>query len=353
MNRRTTLAERLHAALLSIWYGGRRGGWLLPLALVFRLASALRRGLYRAGLLRAWRAPVAVVVVGNITVGGTGKTPLVLWLAAALRARGYRIGIVSRGFGGNRRDAHRVDADASAAQSGDEAVLMARRGLAPVVVGRSRREAIALLGHSVDAVICDDGLQHRALARDVEIAVVDGARGLGNGRLLPAGPLREGPWRLDEVDAVVVNGAGFEHAGALRMRLEAGDAISLADHSRRPLAAFRGAPVRAVAAIGHPERFFGLLRAAGLQVRGIALPDHADWQRADLDAPGSPLLMTEKDAVKSTGHIAADAWFLPVDAVFDPGDAGRLLACIEARLRPTVVRSAAPPVSPGGHAHRP
>lgn len=333
MNRRASLAERLHAALLRIWYGDGRGGWLLPLAHVFRLASALRRGLYRAGLLHRWRASVAVVVVGNISVGGTGKTPLVLWLAAALRDRGCRVGIVSRGFGGSRRDAHRVEADADAAQSGDEAVLMARRGVAPVVAGRCRRTAIALFGDSVDVVICDDGLQHLALARDVEIAVVDGARGLGNGRLLPAGPLREGSWRLDEVDAVVVNGAGFDRTGALRMRLEAGEAVALADGARRPLAAFRGTPLRAVAGIGHPQRFFALLRAAGLEPRERALPDHADWQRAGLDADGVTLLMTEKDAVKSRGRPAANAWYVPVEAIVEGADAAKLLECVERGLR--------------------
>lgn len=333
MSRRASLTAWLHAALLRVWYGGGRGGWLMPLAFGFGLASALRRSLYRAGLLRCWRAPVAVVVVGNISAGGTGKTPLVLWLAAALRDRGYRVGIVSRGFGGARRDAHRVGADADAAQSGDEAVLMARRGVAPVVVGRSRRAAIALLGDSVDVVICDDGLQHLALARDVEIAVVDGARGLGNGRLLPAGPLREGPWRLDEVDAVVVNGPGFDRAGALRMRLEAADAVSLASGARRPLASFRGTPLRAVAAIGHPQRFFALLRAAGLEPRERALPDHADWQRAGLDADGSPLLMTEKDAVKSRGCPAIDAWYVPVEAVVEGADGTKLLECVERGLR--------------------
>ncbi|MCC7198299.1 MAG: tetraacyldisaccharide 4'-kinase [Gammaproteobacteria bacterium] len=333
MSRRATLAEGLHAALLRVWYGDGRGHWLLPLALGFRAASALRRGLYRAGLLRTWRAPVPVIVVGNISVGGTGKTPLTLWLAAALGDRGHRVGIVSRGFGGSRRDVHRVGTDADAARSGDEAVLMARRDVAPVVAGRSRRAAIALLGNTVDVVICDDGLQHLALARDVEIAVVDGARGIGNGRLLPAGPLREGPWRLDAVDAVVVNGPGFERPGALRMRLEAGDAVSLAGDARRPLASFRGVPLRAVAGIGHPQRFFALLRAAGLEPRERALPDHADWQQAGLEADGVPVLMTEKDAVKSHGRRPVDAWYVPVEAVFEAADGEMLLNHIERGLR--------------------
>ncbi|MFO1378405.1 MAG: tetraacyldisaccharide 4'-kinase [Steroidobacteraceae bacterium] len=317
--------------LLGIWYG-EGGGWLRPLASVFGMTSAFRRALYRGGWLRSWRAPVPVVVVGNLTVGGTGKTPLVLWLVSALRARGWRVGIVSRGHGGSRRDAHLVDASADAAQSGDEAVLMARRGAGPVAVGRSRRSAVALLAGAVDVVLCDDGLQHYALARDVEIAVIDGLRGLGNGRLLPAGPLREGAWRLDTVDAVVVNGPGFERAGALRMRLEAGEAVALADGRRRPLAAFRVAPVRAVAAIGHPRRFFELLRAAGLEVHGQALPDHADWQRTGLGDDTGTLLMTEKDAVKSRGPVAADAWYVPVEAALDPAAGEALLARIDAAL---------------------
>jgi len=321
----------MHERLLGIWYG-EGGDWLRPLACVFGVASAFRRALYRGGWLRSWRAPVPVVVVGNLTVGGTGKTPLVLWLATALRTRGWRVGIVSRGHGGSRRDAHLVGASADAAESGDEAVLMARRGAGPVAAGRSRRAAVELLAGTVDVVLLDDGLQHYALARDVEIAVVDGLRGLGNGRLLPAGPLREGAWRLDAVDAVVVNGPGFERAGALRMRLEAGEAVALAGGRRRPLAAFRGAPVRAVAAIGHPRRFFDLLSAAGLEVHGQALPDHADWQRAGCAAAAGTLLMTEKDAVKSRRPVVPDAWYVPVEALFEPAAGEALLARIDEAL---------------------
>jgi tetraacyldisaccharide 4'-kinase len=333
MTRVATPGERMHDVLQRVWYGGGEGRWLRPIAALFGAASAVHRGLYRLGLLRARRARVPVVVVGNLAVGGTGKTPLVLWLASALYARGYRVGIVSRGYGGSRCRPHRVEASAEAAESGDEAVLMARRGVAPVVVGRSRTAAVALFGDTVDVVLCDDGLQHRALARDVEIAVVDGSRGLGNGRLLPAGPLREGSRRLDEVDAVVVNGRGFEWPGALRMHLAPGDAVSLRSGERRPLDTFRAATVQAVAAIGHPERFFSMLRARGLEVRGHALRDHADWQRAGLDSGAGPVLMTEKDAVKSRGVATGDTWYVPVEAVFDGMDGARLLERVERVLR--------------------
>jgi tetraacyldisaccharide 4'-kinase len=312
--------------LQRIWYGDRGGAWLLPLTALFALGTALRRQLYRSRLLPTRRARPLVVVIGNLSVGGTGKTPLTLWLAARLRERGLRVGIVSRGHGGRSGAARRVPVAASAAEFGDEPVLIARRRLCPVAVGYDRAAAVALLGDDVD------GLQHYALARDVEIAVVDGARGLGNGRLLPAGPLREGAWRLATVDAVVVNGAGFDHPGALRMELVPGEAVALGGGSRRPLTDFLAGRVHAVAAIGHPERFFALLRSRGLAVVPQPLPDHADWRRAGLGRGGETLLMTEKDAVKSRADGPADAWYVPVEACFAAADAARLLAVVDAAL---------------------
>lgn len=313
--------------LQRIWYGG-GGAWLLPLSALFALGTALRRRLHRAGLLRVRHAGPRVVVVGNLSVGGTGKTPLVLWLAAALLERGLRVGIAARGYGGSSTRARLVSPEASAAEVGDEPALMARRRLCPVAVGRDRAAAVAALGPDIDIAILDDGLQHYALARDVEIAVVDGARGLGNRRLLPAGPLREGPWRFATVDAVVVNGAGFEHPGALHMELVPGEAVALAGGSRRPLDDFLGRRVHAVAAIGNPGRFFALLRARGLEVVEHPLADHADWRRAGLGHGGETLLMTEKDAVKSPGDGRVDAWYVPVAARFAADDAQRLLECV-------------------------
>src|SRR5688572_271418 len=249
------MGKRLHDWFIETWYGDtRRGAWLLPLAALFAAAAAVRRGLYRTGLLRSYRSPRVVVVVGNLTVGGAGKTPLAMWLAGELLRRGLRVGIALRGYRGAHGDARRVEDGDSAEDAGDEAVMVRRRMAIPVAVGRERAAAVRLLEPDCDVIVCDDGLQHYSLARDVEIAVVDGMRGFGNGWRLPAGPLREATSHLDEVDAVVVNGAGWEREGALRMSLEPAAVVALADGSRRPLSDFAGREVVAAAAIGSPGR---------------------------------------------------------------------------------------------------
>jgi tetraacyldisaccharide 4'-kinase len=316
----------MHDWLLEIWYGGgRRGRWLQPLAWLFGRLVAMRRAAYRRRLLRRYRSPRPVVVIGNLSVGGTGKTPLVLWLASELTARGVRVGIASRGYRGTGGHARRVTEADDASRTGDEAVLLHRRLRVPLAVGASRVEAVRLLEPDCELILCDDGLQHYALERDVEIAVVDGARGLGNGCLLPAGPLREPRTRLDEVDAVVVHGAGFDWPGGLCMRLVPTDAVSLADGTRRPLAAFAGRKVDAIAAIGNPERFFAMLREYGLQADEHALPDHATIAPESLRrAISQPILMTEKDAVKCQGR-PLNAWYVEVEARVDgPAVAGLL-----------------------------
>ena len=316
----------MHDWLLETWYGGgRRGRWLQPLAWLFGGLAAMRRAAYRRRLLRRYRSPRPVVVVGNLSVGGTGKTPLVLWLAGELTARGLRVGIASRGYRGAGGQARRVTEPDDASHGGDEAMLMHRRLGVPVAVGARRVEAVRLLEPDCELILCDDGLQHYALERDVEIAVVDGARGLGNGRLLPAGPLREPRTRLDEVDVVVVHGAGFDWPGGLRMRLVPTDAVSLADGTRRPLVDFAGRKVDAIAAIGNPDRFFAMLREYGLQVDEQALPDHATIAPESLGrAAARPLLMTEKDAVKCQG-CPPNAWYVQVEARVDgPAAAGLL-----------------------------
>lgn len=320
-----------HAWVNRIWYGrAMPPWWLRPAGCAFGRVVALRRWLYRRGWLRRSQLPCAVVVVGNITVGGTGKTPLVAWLVRQLASRGYRPGIVTRGYRGRLDGVRLVTAGDDPAQVGDEAVLLARLTGVPVAAGRDRPAGARLLvAARCDVVVSDDGLQHYALGRDCEIAVVDGERRLGNGAQLPAGPLREPPSRLAEVDAVVVNGGPADAAGGVRMRLHGGQAVRLRDGERRPLASFAGSRAHAVAGIGNPERFFDLLRASGIVVIGHPLADHARLARADVDfGDGLPVLMTEKDAVKCRGHDTGQQWAVPVEAAFDPVDAAKLLGVV-------------------------
>jgi tetraacyldisaccharide 4'-kinase len=319
--------------LESIWWGGRAApAWLRALAVLFAAAVGARRAAYRRGWLASGAAGRPVVVVGNITVGGSGKTPLVVWLARQLSARGLRAGVVLRGYGGAGRGVRRVAATSDPLEAGDEAVLIARHAGVPVYVGRDRLAAArALVGLGVDLVLADDGLQHYRLQRQVEIAVLDARRSCGNGRLLPAGPLREPRARLASVSLVVQNGAGPPvQAGALTMSLVPAALRSLADTGQElPLAALAGQRVHAIAGIGDPERFFALLRAAGLQPICHGFHDHHVYRAGELDfGDALPVLMTEKDAVKCRQFARADRWYLPVDAAFSAADAHALLGRI-------------------------
>lgn len=304
------------------WY--RRTPWQLllwPVSQVFRLLSALRRLAYRAGWLPVWRAPVPVIVVGNISVGGTGKTPLVIWLASRLVQHGWHPGILSRGYRGDAAGAVEVLPDSDPAVVGDEPLLLARHTGCPVWVGRRRaKSAQALLAAhpDCDVLICDDGLQHYALARDIEIAVVDGRRRHGNGRLLPAGPLREPIGRLRRVDAVVVQG-GEPGPGEYPLRLAAAAFRNLCDPARTITAeALRQHDLHAVAGIGDPQRFFDALRALGLRFAEHAFPDHHPYGAGDLQFAGTPtLLMTEKDAVKCAAFARPEWWYLAVETEVD------------------------------------
>jgi tetraacyldisaccharide 4'-kinase len=321
-----TLAERLESA----WYGATRAPWWTgPLALLYGALTALRRGLYRIGVLRSVRLPVPVIVIGNLSVGGTGKTPLTIALSEALRKRGYTPGVVSRGYGGTQKEPMLLSDMPDPSRVGDEPCLI-RAGGTPVAVGRDRPAAARLLIEAgCDLVIADDGLQHYALARDLEICVIDGVRRFGNGRLLPAGPLREPMSRLQKVSYRVCNG-GVVAAGDIPMELRGGTVRALVDDHTRPLAEFAGQTVHAVAAIGHPVRFFASLRSQGLQVIEHPFPDHHAFVANDLlFGDDHPVLMTEKDAVKCRPFAQPHWWSVPVRAVLPPA----FFDDIEARLR--------------------
>lgn len=317
-----------------IWWGGRPAPWFLrALAGVFGWVVTARRTAYRRGWLRSGAAGPPVVIIGNLGVGGSGKTPLVIWLAQRLTARGIRTGIVLRGYRSavDRRGAavQCVEASSLAEQVGDEALLLARRAGVPVYAGRDRLAAArALAAQGVDLILADDGMQHYGLQRAVEIAVVDGGRGFGNGRLLPAGPLREPLSRLDEVALIVqTGGADKVVARAVRLQLAGEELWPLDDADPgRAVGEFAGKTVHAVAGIGNPERFFAMLRAAGLDVLAHPFPDHHEFVAADLEfADGLPILMTEKDAVKCRRYARAGRWYLPVEARLSAVDEGTLL----------------------------
>jgi tetraacyldisaccharide 4'-kinase len=329
------LPARLHDWLIATWYGGSgRGRFLLPAAWLYTGIVSLRRSLYRWGWLASNRIRRPVVVVGNLTVGGTGKTPFVMWLVEALAQRGLKAGVAMRGYGGARGEARLLGSADTAATAGDEAVMLRRRLAVPVAIGARRTDAARLLERECDVVVCDDGLQHYALARDIEIAVVDGERGFGNGRLLPAGPLREPVSRLDSVDAVVVNGAGHVRPAAIRMRLEPVAVVALRDGARVALSAFAGRRAIAAAAIGNPGRFFALLRANGIEVDERTFPDHAHMTPAALGPRhGRPILMTEKDAVKCTEAGWEDAWYVVAEARVDEQGGSRLIERIQTLAR--------------------
>ena len=303
--------------------------------------AALEGYLYAARLRKSTQMSLPVVVVGNLTVGGTGKTPLVCWLVARLTDLGFKPGVVTRGFGGSSGTVRLIGASDDPKIVGDESILLARRTGVPVAIGRDRPAASQLLVNAgCDVVVSDDGLQHYALARDCEIVVIDGDRRFGNGWLLPAGPLREAPARLGRADAIVVNGGRALLDGALSMRLEAKSALSLIGNAAKPLDEFAGRSVHAVAGIGNPERFFNMLRAHGIEVVGHPLPDHAQLRTTDICfADGRPVLMTEKDAVKC-GRIAGPGhWYVPVTASFDGVESDVLLGIVTEAIQRRAARA--------------
>lgn len=300
---------------------------LLPLSGLFALFSGLRRQAYRLGVFKVQRFSVPVIVVGNISVGGTGKTPLVIWLVEHLKAQGLKPGVVARGYGGKASKwPQQVRPDSDPLMVGDEPVLIASRTQRPVCVAPDRPAAVqALLDHTdCDVVVSDDGLQHYALGRDLEIAVIDPQRRFGNGLLLPAGPLREGRRRLKQVDLQITQGVGSR--GEYRFELAHAMLLPVSGvGGGRPLSDLKGQRVHALAGIGEPRRFFDLLRRAGLLVIEHPFPDHHPYRAQDLAFSDElPLLMTEKDAVKCRPYARSNHWALQVEAVPDQAFAERL-----------------------------
>ena len=319
------MRARLEKKLTGIWYGGTEPSlWLRSLVPIYSAASQLDR----------WRKTkqkcsdleqACIIVVGNITVGGSGKTPLVVRLCQMLAQVGLSPGVVSRGYGRKKEDLRLVSPASDPATVGDEPLLIARRVNAPVMVAADRCAAArALLKKNVNVIISDDGLQHYRLPRDIEICVVDGARGFGNGLGLPAGPLREPVKRLSSVDHVIVNGESNclpAEIEAQHMQLVPGMLRSLGDDLAWRLAQFKGCKVNAVAGIGNPQQFFTLLENHGITTIGHTFPDHHNFSEDDFAGMNKdlPIVMTEKDAVKCSGLSLKNAWFLTVDAVL-PSD---------------------------------
>ena len=321
------------------WYSDRAPWLLRPLAWIFQLVVAVRRMLYSLRVLPSGHPGVPVIVIGNISVGGTGKTPLTLWLAGQLALKGLKAGIATRGYGGATRRARMVAPDADPREFGDEPVLLARRAGCLVCVGASRLDAAReLVSKGCQVILCDDGLQHLALRREMEIAVVDAARGLGNGWMLPAGPLRESARRLAEVDMVVLNGPEspdlrVSAASIVRMVLEPGAVRSVAGNSQARLDDFRGRRVHAYAGIGNPERFFAMLRANGIGFVAHGFADHHQYELRDfMTGDDDPILMTEKDAVKCAPVADGRMWYVPVTAQLPEVDAAQLLGLVDSIL---------------------
>src|ERR1700723_3078196 len=313
--------------LNDIWYErAAPPWWLLPLSLIYGAVVVSRRHFY--AMRKPTRMSLPVVVVGNLSVGGTGKTPLVCWLVARLADLGFKPGVVTRGYGGSSGSIRLAAPPDAPGVVGDESVLLARRTGVPVAIGRDRPAASQLLVNAgCDVIVSDDGLQHYALARDCEIVVIDGDRLFGNGRRLPA------------ADAVVVNGGRALLGGALSMRLEAKRALSLIGGAVKRLDEFAGHSVHAVAGIGNPQRFFNMLRARGIEVTGHPLPDHARLQASDISfADGRPVLMTEKDAVKCELIAGPQHWYVPVTASFTGAETDALLKIVTQAIQRRVAR---------------
>lgn len=323
-------------SLVSAWYQGAKWLYVLwPLTLLYRLVMFVRRCCYRVGLFNSYQASVPVIVVGNITVGGTGKTPMVIALIKTLREAGLKPGVISRGYGSQAPHyPYCVSATDLAQQAGDEPLLIAQSTDCPVVIGADRQQAIELLlrQHRCDVIISDDGLQHYALKRDLEIAIVDGERLFGNGQCLPMGPLREPVQRLKTVNWVVSNGATDKFS--IHMLLRARQLLQLSTRQQCPADSWQaGKRVHAIAGIGNPSRFFNTLRELGFEPIEHAFNDHHQFVPSDIQFDDQlAVIMTAKDAVKIAAFADERCWSLPVDAHL-PDD---FLAEVVAEILPLV-----------------
>lgn len=319
--------------LVNSWYKPQPIRWLLsPLSLLYRIVITLRKALYKAGIFKQTKLTVPVIIVGNISVGGTGKTPFVIWLAMQLQQAGFKPGIISRGYGGKAETyPQSVTPDSDPRIVGDEPIIITRQTACPMVVSPNRVEAgqQLLQQHDCDIIISDDGLQHYALGRDIEIIVVDGQRLFGNQYCLPAGPLREPLSRLNDIDFVVHNTP--RDTAAYGMHLQQGQAINLPDPTlTKPLAEFNAQTVHAIAGIGNPNRFFDQLSKQGLTLTPHPFADHHPYQANDLQFnDDKPILMTEKDAVKCTHFAHKNMWYIPIEASIS----GKLAPLIIEKLR--------------------
>lgn len=311
---------------------------LWPFSCLFGLISALRRLLLQKNILPSYRAPIPVVVVGNLSVGGNGKTPVTIWLVQYLQLQGIKAGVISRGYGSRSSYYPRlVNIADNPVEVGDEPLLIKQRTNAPVCIGANRQQAIELLlkEQGCRVIISDDGLQHYPLQRDFEIVVVDGKRGFGNGKLLPAGPLRESIKRLETVDLIIENGDSGEYSETL-MHLEAKDAVNLVSGERIPLTTFSRQSINAMAGIGYPQRFFSMLEGFGLTLnKQQAFADHQEFkpQSFALFDDAKPLFMTEKDAVKCRAFAQSNWWYVPIDAEIDGGKLDAFLTALLHKMR--------------------
>lgn len=312
--------------------------WLLaPFSLLFWLISQIRIALYRKKILKSYRSPVPVLVIGNISVGGNGKTPLVIWLVEQLQKKGVKVGVISRGYGGeNKVYPQLVTPESNPKLMGDEPLLIAQRTHAPVAISPNRQQSIELLlsQFELDLIVTDDGLQHYALERDMEWVVVDGERRFGNGFVLPAGGLRELPSRLKQVQAVICNGKNA-NAGEHAMHLEPDFVINLKTGEKRKLSEFTQS-VYALAGIGYPPRFFNMLKELGIPLaETFSFADHQAFT-AEMIVPklsqNLPLLMTEKDAVKCKAFTQGNWWYVPVSARFSEKSTACLVGMVSKLL---------------------
>ena len=335
---RTSLDTRLQR----LWYDSPGAGWLLPLSWVFGGVASLRRWAYRVGWLSSVKLGKPVIVIGNLTVGGTGKTPMVIWLVNALTAQGYRVGVVTRGYGGKSKSwPQQVKPDSDPRMLGDEAVLIARETHCLVFAGPNRVAAAEqAIDAGADVIVSDDGLQHYRLRRDVELVVVDAGRLFGNGRLLPAGPLREPQHRLASASMVLFNQRA---TGALpklpiphvTFRIGLTKLRAVSSDAPRPLASLRGQQVHVVTGIGNPLAFLQSLRALDVRIDARLLRDHAELTVDDIEfGDALPVLMTEKDAVKCRRFAGARHWAVGAEVLLENADRQRLLQCVQQCLQP-------------------